>query len=170
MIVNDSTDVWRDDEVELAFYAVYDGNPAGGDTHQFTVNADGRVTDFGVPNPPIEAMAAIVPGGWDVEVRIPASTLYGFYNQPGRGRGFLVQPRPARRRRWRQLGQLSDLAGHGYDRRRRLRRDVPHHRGRLHPANADAYRYNVANRDRDPNAHADPHGNSYGHGNAGWRA
>ena len=54
-----------------------DGNPAGGDTHQYTINADGRVTDFGIPNPPIEAAAVTVPGGWDAEVRIPAAHLYG---------------------------------------------------------------------------------------------
>ena len=125
VIVNDSSDVWRDDEVELAFYAVYDGNPAGGDTHQFTVNADGRVTDFGVPDPPIEAMAAIVPGGWDVEVRIPASTLYGFNNHLAAGERSRSTS-ASRRRRWRLLGQLPGLAGHGYDWRRRLRRDVPH--------------------------------------------
>ena len=56
---------------------MYDGNPAGGDTHQYTINADGRVTDFGQPNPPIEAATRIVPGGWDAEVRIPAAHLYG---------------------------------------------------------------------------------------------
>ena len=46
-IVNDSSDVWRDDEIELAFVDAWDGNPADGDTHQYTVNADGRITDFG---------------------------------------------------------------------------------------------------------------------------
>ena len=88
VIVNDSDDVWRDDEVELSFYAVYDGNPAGGDTHQFTVNADGRITDFGEPDPPIEAAARVVPDGWNVEVRIPSSTLYGFYNHLAAGQAF----------------------------------------------------------------------------------
>ncbi len=77
IVVDDSTNVWDDDEIELAFYAIYDGNPAGGDTHQYTINADGRVTDFGQPNPPIQAATGIVPGGWDAEVRIPAAHLYG---------------------------------------------------------------------------------------------
>ena len=79
VIVNDSSDVWRDDEIELAFYAVYDGNPAGGDTHQYTINADGRITDFSLPNPPIEAVAVPVAGGWNVEVKIPVTHLYGLY-------------------------------------------------------------------------------------------
>jgi hypothetical protein len=79
VIVNDSSDVWRDDEIELAFYALYDGNPAGGDTHQYTVNADGRVTDFGNPALPvdIEAAVRIVADGWDAEVRIPNTSLFG---------------------------------------------------------------------------------------------
>ncbi len=79
VIVNDSPDVWRDDEIELAFYAVYDGSPAGGDTHQYTINADGRVTDFGDPALPvdIEAAVRIVPGGWVAEVRIPGTSLFG---------------------------------------------------------------------------------------------
>lgn len=80
VIVNDSPDVWRDDEIELAFVGAWDGLPAGGDTHQYTINADGRVTDFGIPGLPIpiQAVALAVPGGWNVEVRIPATHLFGF--------------------------------------------------------------------------------------------
>jgi cell division septation protein DedD len=80
-IVNDSPDVWRDDEIELAFVGAWDGNPAGDDTHQYTVNADGRITDHTVPNPPLEVAALPASGGWNVEVRIPASHLFGV-NQP----------------------------------------------------------------------------------------
>ena len=78
-IVNDSSDVWRDDEIELAFVGAWDGNPAGGDTHQYTVNADGRITDFGNPAIPVSIQAAAVPapGGWNVEVRIPNTSLFG---------------------------------------------------------------------------------------------
>ena len=81
-MVSDSPEVWNDDEIELGFYAVWDGNPAGGDTHQYTINADGRVSDFGDPTVPIpvEAAAVAAPGGWNVEVRIPAAHLFGFYN------------------------------------------------------------------------------------------
>ena len=78
-IVNDSPDVWHDDEIELAFVGAWDGDPAGGDTHQYTVNPDGRITDFGDPANPVPIQAAAVPvaGGWNVEVRIPASHLLG---------------------------------------------------------------------------------------------
>jgi hypothetical protein len=78
-IVNDSQYVWQDDEIELAFVEAWDPTPNNGDTHQYTVNADGRITDFGNPaNPvPIQAVAAPVSGGWNVEVRIPASHLFG---------------------------------------------------------------------------------------------
>ena len=79
-IVNDSPQVWQDDEMELAFVGAYDGDPEGGDTHQYTVNADGRITDFGISGVPvpIEAAAVAVPGGWNVEARIPATHLFGF--------------------------------------------------------------------------------------------
>ena len=79
-IVNDSSDVRRDDEIELAFVGAWDGNPAGGDTHQYTVNADGRITDFGNPAIPVSIQAVAVPlaGGWNVEVRIPNTSLFGF--------------------------------------------------------------------------------------------
>ncbi|MCB0206856.1 MAG: FG-GAP repeat protein, partial [Anaerolineae bacterium] len=89
-IVSDSPEVWNDDEIELGFYAVWDGNPAGGDTHQYTVNADGRVSDFGDPTVsiPVEAVAVPAPGGWDVEVRIPSNTLYGFHHQLTAGTTF----------------------------------------------------------------------------------
>ncbi len=81
-VVSDSASIWDDDLVELAFYAVWDGDPRGGDTHQYTVSADGRVTDFGKPitAAPIEAAVRTVPDGWNVEVRIPHTSMFGFYN------------------------------------------------------------------------------------------
>ena len=78
-IFNDSLQVWKDDEIELAFVGAYDGLASGGDTHQYTFNPDGRITDFGQPNPPIQAAAVEVPGGWNVEVRIPHTHLLGLY-------------------------------------------------------------------------------------------
>ena len=49
-IVNDSSDVWRDDEVELAFVGAWDGNPAGNNTFN---HAGGllRLEDVVVPTP-----------------------------------------------------------------------------------------------------------------------
>ena len=78
-IVNDSPDVWHNDEIKgLAFVGAWDGIPGGGDTHQYTVNPDGRITDFGGPQTrPIQAAALPVAGGWNVEVRIPATHLFG---------------------------------------------------------------------------------------------
>ena len=78
-IVNDSPQVWKDDEIELAFVGAYDGIASGGDSHQYTFNPDGRITDFGQANPPIQAAAIAVPGGWNVEVRIPHTHLLGLY-------------------------------------------------------------------------------------------
>ena len=265
VIVNDSSDFWRDDEIELAFYAVYDGNPAGGDTHQYTINADGRVTDLGQPNPPIQAIALPVAGGWNVEVRIPASHLYGnstplagdtalafniglhddddggnwdsFLVWQGSstigGEGFgtmrligsgaplpptstptatptstrtatptatcgrglerggahpcqspvrkqhalgwrhrpVLQHRPARRRRRRQLGQLSRLAGQQHDRRRGFRHDASD-RPRRSPAayvNADSHanihtqRHADCDADHHTRGHADFNADSHRH-------
>lgn len=79
VIIDDSSQVWKDDEIELAFVGTYDGLPAGGDSHQYTFNPDGRVTDFANPNPPLEAAAVAVPDGWNVEVRIPHTHLLGLY-------------------------------------------------------------------------------------------
>ena len=86
-VVSDSPEVWNDDEIELGFYALHDGDPAGGDTHQYTVNADGRVSDFGDPTVPIPVEAAVVAvsGGWDAELRIPTTHLFGFYQGLARG-------------------------------------------------------------------------------------
>lgn len=88
-IVEDSTDVWRDDEIELAIDGANDGLPAGSDDHQITVNADGRKTDFGtLPVPQVTAAARPVAGGWDVEVMIPASFLQGGMPVAGKRMGF----------------------------------------------------------------------------------
>ena len=110
-IVNDSPDVWHDDEIDLAFVGAWDGNPAGGDTHQYTVNPDGRITDFGNPAIPvsIQAVAVPVPGGWNVEVRIPNTSLFGLDAPPHRRQDDGLRPGLARRRRRRQLGQPHDL-------------------------------------------------------------
>ena len=78
-IVNDSPQVWKDDEIELAFVGAYDSIASGGDSHQYTFNPDGRITDFGQANPPIQAAAVAVSGGWNVEVRIPHTHLFGLY-------------------------------------------------------------------------------------------
>ncbi len=47
---SDSTDVWRDDGVEIALDGSPDGQ-TGPDHHQFTVVVDGRITNFGGTRP-----------------------------------------------------------------------------------------------------------------------
>jgi len=88
-IVNDSPDVWRDDQIELAFDGANDGLPGGGDDHQITINADGRKTDFGtLPVPEVIAATRAVAGGWQVEVAIPADFLQGGTLATGKRMGF----------------------------------------------------------------------------------
>ncbi len=78
VIVNDSPDVWRDDEIELAFDGLRDLQSSNRDDHQYTINPDGRLTDFGDPSshPSIQIGVRPVAGGWDVEARIPAARLH----------------------------------------------------------------------------------------------
>ena len=118
VIVNDSCDVWRDDEIELAFYAVSTAIPPAATRTSTRSTPTAASPTLVVPNPPIEAVAVTVPGGWNVEVRIPATHLYGQYTQLAAGVTARLRRRPARRRRRRGLGQLSDLAGHQHDHRR----------------------------------------------------
>jgi hypothetical protein len=77
VIVDDSPDVRQDDAIELSFVGAADGLPGGGDTHLVTINADGRISGFGLATMVacVEAVAVAVPGGWNVEVRIPAAYL-----------------------------------------------------------------------------------------------
>ena len=89
-IFNDSGDVWRDDEIELAFDGLRDLQPLGQDDHQYTVNPDGRLTDYGDPgsHPSIQAGVRTVAGGWDVEARIPAARLHAGALRLGKDFGF----------------------------------------------------------------------------------
>lgn len=76
-IVNDSLDVRQDDAIELSFVGAADGLPGGGDTHLLTINADGRISEFGLTTmvARVAAVTAVVPGGWNIEIRIPAAYL-----------------------------------------------------------------------------------------------
>lgn len=92
-IISDSIDVWRDDEVELAFDSLQDFG-CNSDDHVYTVNADGRTTDFGDPSiqlpPNLVSAVRIVPGGWDFEIQIPISHLGSGPLTPGKQLGFTV--------------------------------------------------------------------------------
>lgn len=45
--VADSSDIWRDDSIEVSIDGAHDEEAGGADDHQFTVAVDGRLTDFG---------------------------------------------------------------------------------------------------------------------------
>ena len=163
VIVNDSGDVWRDDEVELAFYAVLRRQP--GRRRHPPVHRQRRWPHHRLrrAGPAHRGRGAGRPGRLERGGAHPVQHPLRLLQPPGRRPGLLVQPRPARRRRWRQLGQLPGLAGHGHDRRRGLRRDVPHHGRRCHPANphaGHAGRHSVADGhiDANPYRHADRFG------------
>lgn len=74
-LVTDSYQIWHDDAIEIAIDAYHDHLPGGDDDHQFTISADSRMTDFGEPASNYQAAVKSGLGGWDAEVRIPASTI-----------------------------------------------------------------------------------------------
>ena len=79
-IVNDSPDIWRDDEIELAFVEAWDFIPTTATlTSTPSTPMAASPTSAGQSGPfrPQRPVA----GGWNVEVRIPASHLFG-RNEP----------------------------------------------------------------------------------------
>ena len=75
VIVTDSSDVWRDDGVELGLDGARDLQPWGVDDHQYTIVADGRVADRAVLTQDITAAVTVRSGGFDIEVAIPMAKL-----------------------------------------------------------------------------------------------
>ena len=69
LIGHDSANIWQDDVIELAVHVPSDR------THQFTLAADGRQADQGVPIAAITFVTHSVPGGWQLEALIPAAAL-----------------------------------------------------------------------------------------------
>jgi hypothetical protein len=90
VIVADSTEVWRDDGVEFGLDGLRDKQPWGMDDHQYTVVADGRVTDRAMPTQSITAAVVIRPGGYDVEVAIPMARLMSGVPISGTVMGFTI--------------------------------------------------------------------------------
>jgi len=74
-LVTDSSDVWRDDGVEIGLDGLYDKYAWGLDDHQYTTVADGRIADRTVPTTDIDAAVRITEVGYDIEVAIPMSQL-----------------------------------------------------------------------------------------------
>jgi hypothetical protein len=75
IIVTDSTDVWRDDGLEIGLDGLHDQTPFGSDDHQYTVVADGRRADRATATTAITAAVLRYQGGYNVEVAIPISQL-----------------------------------------------------------------------------------------------
>lgn len=90
VLVTDSTDVWRDDGLEIGLDGLYDRDAWGDDDHQYTIVADGRVTDRGIPAPEIAAGIQVSDQGYSVEVAIPMSELLMGIPISGTVMGFTV--------------------------------------------------------------------------------
>jgi len=75
IIVTDSSDVWRDDGVEIGLDGLHDKYAWGFDDHQYSIVADGRTTDRGVPTTDIVTAVLAYEGGYNIEVAIPMSQL-----------------------------------------------------------------------------------------------
>ncbi|NOZ05863.1 MAG: DNRLRE domain-containing protein [Chloroflexi bacterium] len=75
-LISDSTDIWRDDSIEIGIDGAGDGNAWGRDDHQYTVRIDGATADRGVQGTAnIAAAVRKVATGYDIEVAIPFSEL-----------------------------------------------------------------------------------------------
>ncbi len=68
LVGNNSPQIWGDDVLEL-------GIRVGSATHQFTLALDGRTTDNGNPITSLTYVTRTVPGGWTLEVAVPAAAL-----------------------------------------------------------------------------------------------
>lgn len=75
IIVTDSTDVWRDDGLEIGLDGLHDQYPWGSDDHQYTILADGRQTDRVTPTTAITSAVLHYEGGYNIEVAIPILQL-----------------------------------------------------------------------------------------------
>jgi len=75
VVVTDSEEPWNDDGVEIGLDGLYDRYAWGGDDHQYTVVADGRLTDRGGPATGALAAVAVTGGGYNIELAIPINKL-----------------------------------------------------------------------------------------------
>jgi hypothetical protein len=89
-VVADSTDVWRDDGVEIGLDGLNDDYPWGWDDHQYTVVVDGRKTDRGTATSDMTAAVYEYEGGYNIEIAIPMSKLLSGSPISGTVMGFTV--------------------------------------------------------------------------------
>ena len=87
-LVADSGAIWRDDGVELGIDGLLDHVGWRADDHQFTINLDGRVADFGLPTEVVTAVTGTVDGGWVLEVAISVEGLRAGSWVAGKEMGF----------------------------------------------------------------------------------
>jgi hypothetical protein len=90
IIVADSSDVWRDDGVEIGLDGLYDRDSWGSDDHQYAILADGRTSDRAVPITDIVAAVSAHEEGYDIEVAIPMSQLLPGIPISGTVMGFTI--------------------------------------------------------------------------------
>jgi hypothetical protein len=90
IIVTDSAEVWRDDGVEIALDGLNDREAWGSDDHQYTVVANGFVSDRGDPTTDVVASVLTYEGGYNVEVAIPMAQLVSGVPISGTVMGFTV--------------------------------------------------------------------------------
>jgi hypothetical protein len=90
ILVADSTDVWRDDGVEIGLDGLNDDYAWGWDDHQYTIVVDGRQTDRSTVTSDITAAVYQYEGGYNIEVAIPLSKLISGSPISGTVMGFTI--------------------------------------------------------------------------------
>jgi hypothetical protein len=75
VIVADSADIWRDDGVEIGIDGLHDQYAWGFDDHQYTIVADGRTHDRGMPTTSLVTGLLAHERGYSLEVAVPLSEL-----------------------------------------------------------------------------------------------
>jgi hypothetical protein len=90
VVMADSTDVWRDDGVEIGLDGLNDDYPWGWDDHQYTIVVDGRQTDRGAKTSDIASAVYQYEGGYNIEVAIPMSKLLSGSPISGTVMGFTI--------------------------------------------------------------------------------
>jgi hypothetical protein len=90
ILVADSTDVWRDDGVEIGLDGLNDDYAWGWDDHQYTIVVDGRQTDRSTVTSDITAAVYQYQGGYNIEVAIPLSKLISGSPISGTVMGFTI--------------------------------------------------------------------------------
>jgi len=90
VVLADSTDVWRDDGVEIGLDGLNDQYAWGWDDHQYTVVVDGRLGDRGAEATGVAAGVAEYAGGYSIEIAIPMSKLLSGSPISGTVMGFTI--------------------------------------------------------------------------------